>query len=80
MVERNPKLKKINLRHCKYITDEAVRHIVDNCLDLEELFLGFTSITDVALDHLSRRSITIEIDQCQGCSKKRFGQFNSTDY
>lgn len=77
MVETNPRIKKINLRHSKHITDEAVRLIAENCTKLEELFLGFTGITDKSLEYLSTKSVAIEIDNCNKCSKKKFGTFLS---
>jgi hypothetical protein len=79
LVETNPRIKRINLRHCKKITDEAVRHVVEQCLELEELFLGFTAITDASLEYLARRPVAIEIDQCHKCSQHRFGTFLSTE-
>lgn len=79
MVETNPRLKKINLRHCKQITDESVRLIMENCTDLEELFLGFTAITDKSLGYLKTKEITIELDQCQNFSQRRFGSFSSSE-
>ena len=62
------------------ITDNSIRLIVENCVDLKELFLGFTQITDTALGYLSSRpGIEIEIDQCQKCSLRRFGSFLSEE-
>eukprot|EP01126_Amoeba_proteus_P005451 TRINITY_DN11830_c0_g2_i1.p1 TRINITY_DN11830_c0_g2~~TRINITY_DN11830_c0_g2_i1.p1 ORF type:complete len:175 (-),score=17.71 TRINITY_DN11830_c0_g2_i1:97-621(-) len=80
MVELNPRLRHINLRFCKGITDQSVGLIAQNCKSLCELYLGFTRITDQSLMWLSDLTgVTVEIDQCTRCSLKRFQPFRSEE-